>query len=251
MANLNATLRIKYYDALHQITQLANIAGPMVLHKSVLGFLAQFFRLAPIGDRELAEKVSRKARNVFGTIPKRRHCKWNDVQSIEEIFAKVAALNLFIEVLVCSCDDAGVHLDQLNSTNRFKAVLVQRPEHFGLGAQAHVSYFVEKKRSAMCFLELSDLVISCTIRVCTAMAKKLAFNQVFGKRGTINLDEGSFCAQARLVDGARHQFLTGSALTINEHAAVGASHQPQLLAQSFHGNTVADDFRETSVLPEA
>ena len=39
----------------------------------------------------------------------------------------------------------------------------------------------------------------------------------------------------------RHQFLAGSTLAVDQHAAVGGGHQSELLAQSLHWNAFTDD----------
>ena len=74
-----------------------------------------------------------------------------------------------------------------------------------------------------------------------AVAEQLAFDEVFGDGGAVHLDEGLGGALADGVDGVGDQFLAGAAFAEDQHAAVGAGHQGELLAQRLHGNAFADD----------
>src|SRR5271166_1117758 len=74
------------------------------------------------------------------------------------------------------------------------------------------------------------------------MAKQLAFDQIFGNRRAVHLDERFSRARTDVMNGVRHQFLACSALAIDENTSVGSGHQRKLLAQSAHGNAFANDF---------
>ncbi len=73
------------------------------------------------------------------------------------------------------------------------------------------------------------------------MPKQFAFDQVFRNCSAVDLDKRLIFAQALRVDGVRHQFFTGAGLTIDQNASVGRRHEPDLLAQCFHRDAVAND----------
>ena len=81
------------------------------------------------------------------------------------------------------------------------------------------------------------------------MAEELAFNQVFGNGGAIYFYKHFVFAQALRVDGAGDQLFSRARLAVNEHAAVGGSHQLDLLPQRLYRNAVADDDAVGSELP--
>ncbi len=73
------------------------------------------------------------------------------------------------------------------------------------------------------------------------MPEKLAFNQLFRNRGAIDLHKWLVGSLAVIVQRVGHQLFSRAALAKNQNAAIGGSGKLQLLAQSFHGNAVAND----------
>ncbi len=73
------------------------------------------------------------------------------------------------------------------------------------------------------------------------MAEELAFDQLFGDGGAVDLHERLVGPQRAGVQGPGHQLLARTAFPVNENPAVGGGGQLQLLPQGFHGNAVAHD----------
>ena len=73
------------------------------------------------------------------------------------------------------------------------------------------------------------------------VSEQLTFDQFFGDCRTVDFNERLGRARAERMNGVRHQFFAGSALAINQNAAVGARHQGHLLAQRFHRHALAND----------
>ncbi len=122
-----------------------------------------------------------------------------------------------------------------------KALLVERPQNFGLRLQAHVADFVEEQRAAVGLLKLSFLVGGGAGKRAFAMAEQFALDQVFGNGGAVHFDKHLVLAQALGMDGVGDQFFAGARLAVDQHAAVGGRHEPNLLAQGLHGDAVAHD----------
>ena len=73
------------------------------------------------------------------------------------------------------------------------------------------------------------------------VSEQLALDQLFRNRRAVDFHEGFGFPRAQGVDGVRHQLFPGTALAVDQHAAVGRGHQLHLLAQRLHGHAVADD----------
>ena len=73
------------------------------------------------------------------------------------------------------------------------------------------------------------------------MAEELRLQQVFRHRAAIDGGERLVAARARLVNGARQQFLAGAALAGEQHARVGAGHHVGLRQFVFHQLIARDD----------
>ena len=66
------------------------------------------------------------------------------------------------------------------------------------------------------------------------VAEQLAFDQLFGNRGAVDLHEGARPAAAQRVDRARDHLLAGPVLAVDQHAAVGRRRHVDLLAELTH-----------------
>ena len=180
-------------------------------------------------------------RHVFFVVAQRRHKKWNDIEPVEQIFAKVASGNLFVQIFVGRGNHSYVHAPGFFTADRSEALLIERAQHLGLRLQAHVTDFVEKQRSSMRLLEFAFFFRGGAGKRALTVAKHLAFDQIFRDGGAVDLDEGLVFAQALRVHRTRDQFFSRPRLAIDEHAPVGWGHESNLLSQRFHGHAVADN----------
>ena len=94
-----------------RVAQLPDVAGPRVgleQLQRVRGKVSQRTRGRPF-SQELLDQQG----NVLLAVAKRRNKKGDDVETVEEVFAKVAAGDLFFEILVGGGDDANVDVDRV------------------------------------------------------------------------------------------------------------------------------------------
>ena len=80
------------------------------------------------------------------------------------------------------------------------------------------------------------------------VAEKLGLDMRLGNGGAVQLHENAVAAQALGVNGARNQFLARSRFAVDEHAAVGRRHQPDLLPQRLHRHALAGQHRADAEL---
>src|SRR5260370_33049868 len=179
--------------------------------------------------------------DVLFAVAQRRHEEGNYVQPIEEVLPEGAARDLLFEILVCGGEHANVDAQSLAGADRFEALLFQDAQHFRLRAQAHVADFVEEERAAVGFLKLADLVLAGPRKAALHLPEKLGFDQLLRDGRAAHLDNQAFAAQARRMQGPRHELLARAAPAIDQHAAGGGRRDCDLLAQRLHRNAFADD----------
>ena len=120
-------------------------------------------------------------------------------------------------------------------------LVVEGAEHLGLGLEAHVADFVEEERSAVGAFEGAALLGWAAGLRAVTIAEEFGFDVVFGNGGAVELDEDAIAAQAFRVDGARDELLAGAGFAIDEDAAVGGRHEPDLLAQRLDRHAFAGE----------
>src|SRR4029077_17904124 len=118
--------------------------------------------------------------------------------------------------------------------------LFENAQDFRLRAQTHVADFIQEKRATVRFLKFADFVFGRASEASFDVAEELGLNQFFRDRGAINFHERSFVAKTGGMQRTRDEFLAGTTLAVNKHAAVGRRGYGNLLAQRLHGNAFAD-----------
>src|SRR6516162_3523598 len=79
------------------------------------------------------------------------------------------------------------------------------------------------------------------------MAEKLAFEQTFAQRSTVNADVGSIRARAEAVNGTGDELLAAACLADEQYAGPGWRNQPGQSVDFAHRGTAADDLWNRSV----
>ena len=93
---------------------------------------------------ELLQKLFDQQRNILFAITQRRNKKWNYIQPIKKILAKIPTGNLFLKILIRRSDHPHIHMHRMRRTHRQKPLFIERTQHFGLRLQAHIPDLVEK-----------------------------------------------------------------------------------------------------------
>src|ERR1700679_263728 len=138
MFALNAQrLRVQDKDALDEITQFANIARPVVLLQRGERILGHLDMRTAILRAELLQKLLDEKRNIFLAIAQRRNEERNHIQPIEEVFTKVTASNLLLEVLVGGRDHTNIDVYRVRSADGKEPLFVERAQNLSLRLQAH------------------------------------------------------------------------------------------------------------------
>src|SRR5215472_11738774 len=112
-------------DALDDVAELADIAGPVVGLELVDGGVGDFDAGAAVFLPELGEELAREEGDVFFAVAQGRDEEGDHVEAVEEVFAEVAADDLFFEVLVGGGDDADVDVRGGGGADGVEALLVE------------------------------------------------------------------------------------------------------------------------------
>ena len=216
-------------------------AGPLVLHEGVEGFAGDFDAGAAVLAAEGAEEFFDEDGDVLVAVAEGWDVKGDDVEAVEEVFAEVALGDFFFDIFVGGGDDADVDLEGLGGADGDEALLVEDAEDAGLGFEAHVTDFVEEERAAAGALEGAALFRGAAGDGGVAVAEELGFDEVLGDGGAVELDEDAVTAERLSVDGAGDELFAGAGFAEDEDAAVGGSHEGDLLADSLGGDAFAGD----------
>src|SRR5262249_42866919 len=148
--------------------------------------------------------------NVLRALAQWWNIERNYIKSIKQVFSEIASCDLILQIFVRSGNQTHIYGDRFACSNRGKALLIQGAQHFGLGLETHVPHFVQKQRSTIRLLKDPNLFGRGSRQRCSAIAKQLRLNKIFGNSRAIELQEQLLFAEALRVDSARDQFLAAS-----------------------------------------
>src|SRR5690349_4964333 len=114
------------------------------------------------------------------------------------------------EVSVRGGDDAHVDLDRRRASDPLEFLLLQDSQQLRLKVEPHLGDLVEEQRPAVSALKRAFDALDRTRERAFLVSEQRAFNETFGERGAVQLDERPVAALALRVDRAREQLLTGS-----------------------------------------
>ena len=226
--------------ALDDVLQFADVAGPVVARKPA----RIAFRQSQLGFQRLAlavEKVLRQQRNVLAPLAQRHRLHRKHVEAEIEVFAKPAALHFLLEVAVGGGDQADVDGAGALCADAFEIALLQHPQQLALQFERNFADLVEKQRAAVGEFEPADAVAHRAGEGAADMAEELALEQFARDRRAIDPDQRPVAAAARLVDGARDQFLAGAGFACDHDGRRGRRHQLDLAQRLLDRLALADD----------
>ena len=125
----------------------------------------------------------------------------------------------------------------------------ERAQDFCLRFKAHIPDFIKEERAAVCPKEFALFVCNCGWERSATMAEQLAFNEILGNCCAVYLYEHFILARTVSVYRPCCQLFAGAGFAEDKHAAASWRHKLNLLAEGFHGNTIAHDYATGGNLP--
>ena len=162
--------------------------------------------------------------DVRGALAQCRNLDDDDSEAVVEVLAEVAPADLLAQVLVRGGHHAHVHLHVLVTAHAADLVLLERPQHLGLGRERHVADLVHEERAAVGLLEFALALLDGRREGAPLVAEEFALDQLGGDGRAVHLDERRAAARAFGVEPAGHELLARAVLTGDEHAGVARRH---------------------------
>ena len=184
------TVAVAHDDAvLDGGTQLADVAGPVVIHHRRQGVFAEWLVAFAIGLGEFLEEVIRQHGDVALTCAQRGKLDGDHAQTPVEILTEFAFFNHLGEVAVCSGDDADVDRDRFAAADALDGLLAEGAQQFHLSAGVDLADFIEEERAAIGLLKAADAALLSTGEGAFLVAEEFAFEDLRGKRRAMHGDD--------------------------------------------------------------
>src|SRR5436190_1741912 len=139
----------------------------------------------------------------------------DDAEPVIEIFTKTLFGDGLLQIAMRRGDNPNIHLNRFFTPQSLKGSFLQNTKEFGLGAEAHLTNFIEENGSFVSLFETANAAGLRARKSSAFMAEKFAFEQCFRDRGAIHGDEGSGGTIAVLINRASNQFFAGACLSSN------------------------------------
>src|SRR5204863_9583669 len=192
-------------SALDAVLQLADVARPVIVVQRGAGVVGHAQAGAVQLVREARERKVRERANVLPALAKRRDRDREDVDAEEEVFAERAALDRFFDVAVRRADHAHVDIDRRRAADALEAPLLQHAQDLRLHAESELADLVEKNRSHVGKLELSELPRRRAGKRALLMSEQFILDERLRNRRAVDRDERPVAARGELMDRAREQ----------------------------------------------
>src|SRR5512138_2529486 len=123
----------------------------------------------------MLHEIERDRQYVFATLAQRRNFQRDNVQTVVEIFAKLAVGNCFFQASVGGGDEADVDFDGAGTAKAHECSFFKDTKKLGLYVRGHVSDFIEKESA---FVSALKQPFFSTTRICESArleSEELAF----------------------------------------------------------------------------
>src|SRR5579871_5686416 len=184
----------------HQVTQLTDVSGPSVRKKCRDRLVRETFSW-----RLQVQEMFSQGNNILGPLAQRRNPELELTEAMKEVLAESSLPYGSFQILVGCGNDANVNLDLAVSTETIERLTVEHAQKFHLRLQLQFADFVQKKCSLVRQFEQSGLGAVGPAEGPFFIAEEFTFNQIFRKRGAIDVDPWAIAAVRRFVDRARDQ----------------------------------------------
>src|SRR5262245_3485952 len=222
-----------------RIIELADVARPRVAREARCDPVGGADDLRPDLAIDLGDEEVDQLGDVASPIAQRRDVDTDDIQPEEEVFPEATAAHGRFEVLVRRRHDPDVDVDGLATTNARELALLDDAQELCLQPERHVRDLVEEEGAAGGRFELADAALDRSREGAPLVAEELALQELVRDRRTVEGDERP-PPFGILMDGPRHELLSGARLALDQHGGVGGSGPADELVHLLHGGRASD-----------
>src|ERR1039457_7226681 len=129
------------------------------------------------------------------------------VETVEEVAAEVATLDLLLEIAIGRGKDAGIDRLRVGRADRNHLAVLQHTEELHLRRRRRLPDLIEEERAASGRREEPGLVPHRTGERALYMAEELALEKPFRKCPAVDRQKGSGAPVGEIVDVPRDDFL--------------------------------------------
>ena len=200
---------------LHAIFEFPNVARPLVRMKKPPHVVRHALNLFLIHLVVMLDEILREQQRVVLPLAQGRQVHRHDGQPIIQVIAERLLFNHFLQRLIRGSDNPNIGFQRFRAAHALKFPLLNHAQNFGLRPQAHVADFIEKNRAVVRQLEPPFALFDRAGERPALVAEEFAFQQFFGQRRAIHLDERLRGAAAEVVNGIRHHLFARAAFPRN------------------------------------
>jgi hypothetical protein len=162
---------------------------------------------------------------------------------MEQVFAEQALLDALVEILVGGGNDAHIGLDRLMATDAIEISVGEHTQQACLQLGRHVADLVKEQCAALGLFETAAAHGGGAGEGAALVTEQLGLEQVARNRRRIDGDEGLVGARTVAVQGARHQFLAGAGLAVDEHRGMRLRQTADGAKHFLHRRCLAENLR--------
>src|SRR5215510_2937441 len=185
--------------------------------------------------------------DVFASLSQRRKANRESVEPVIQIFAESAFLNGFGQIGVGDRHYAHIDSHGRRISDRLKFFLLQHAQQFRLAREREAVNFVENDRSTVRQFEAALAILNRAGEGAFLVTEQFAFEQCFGQRGAIDLDQWPSASAAVKMNGLGDQLLPCPAFTLNQDGSLGLRDQTDQAADLAYLRALSNDAGEVEI----
>lgn len=235
-------------EALDEVFELADVAGPGVLFEGREDGVVDAFDGDGVGDAVDVEEVLGEERDVAVALTEWWELDGDDVDAVVEVFAEAAGACHFFEVFVGGADEAEVDFAEGAAAETLHHVVFEDAEEFGLKGEGEGGDLVEEEGAGVGELDLARASFGGAGEGPALAAEEFGLDEVLGEGGAVEADVGFVGARAEGDEGSGDELFAGAAFSADEDVDVAAGDLLDCVVDGAHGVADTDEVLEAAVL---
>src|ERR1700722_6881108 len=235
-------------QALNQVLQFANVAGPAMLFKHLHGVRSDPLQRNIVGATVNLQEMLAQHSDIARAVAQRGQLYWHHVDSVKEVLAEASRAHHLLQRFVGRADQAKVDLPQSSSAEALYLMIFENAQKLGLQRQGQGSNFIEEECALVRQFDLSRTRFGSAGKGAFLAAKQLRFNQVLWKRRAVKPNVWLLRAAAQCDNCKSEQLLANSLFTANQYIDPTVSDLLDCIVDSPHGFACADEVLEAAAI---
>ena len=226
---------------LDHILQLAHVPAPLVTQHRPHRTVADPFNLLVQLAHVLVHEMMHEQRQVLLALAQWRQLERYHLQPIQQVFAKLPVVDHLVQITIRRRDDAHLDRARMGIAHRHDHTLLQHPQQRTLHRQGQRRDLIEKQRSTVGRLEVTDLVAIGARERAAPIPEQLRLDQRVRNRAAVDGHERLGARRAVVMNCPGEQLLARARLAEDEHVALDRRELAHHLEQRLHNRGAADE----------